>query len=82
MTIYAGAGRMATMNINPEIITLIDEIRGDKTHGASELARQAVDVLKIAAERSQAKSVEQFLLELEEVGGEINVGSSRYGSRI
>jgi len=62
---------MATMSISPEIITLINEIRDDKTHGASELARRAVDVLKIAAERSQAKSVEQFLLELEEVGGRL-----------
>jgi len=56
------------MEISPEIISLIDEIKSDKTHGASQLARQAVKVLKIAAERSQADSVEQFLGELKEVG--------------
>ena len=56
------------MNINPEIISLIDEIRGDKTHGASQLARQAVGVLKLAAEHSQADSASEFLLELKTVG--------------
>jgi len=56
------------MNISPEIISLIDEVRNDKTHGASQLARQAVGVLKVAAERSQADSVEEFLIEQKEVG--------------
>jgi ribose 1,5-bisphosphate isomerase len=56
------------MYISPEIINLIDEIRNDKTHGASQLARQAVGVLKVAAEHSQADSVEQFLQEQKEVG--------------
>ena len=59
---------MCAMNISPEIISLIDEIRNDKTHGASQLARQAMSVLKIAAEHSQTDSVEQFLLEQKEVG--------------
>ena len=48
------------MKISPEVLGLIDEIRHDRIHGASELARQAVNVLKTAAERSQADSVEQF----------------------
>ena len=56
------------MEIGPEIISLIDEIKNDKVHGASQLARQAVNVLKVAAERSQAASVAQFLGELREVG--------------
>ena len=56
------------MKISPEIISLIDEIRNDRVHGASQLARQAVEVLKIAAERSQTDSVAQFLGELREVG--------------
>ena len=56
------------MNISPEIISLIDGIMNDRTHGASQLARQAVKVLKIAAERSQVDSVEQFLQEQKEVG--------------
>jgi len=56
------------MNISGEITGLINEIKGDKTHGASQLARQAVKVLKVAAEHSRADSVEQFLLELNRVG--------------
>jgi len=60
--------RMTTMNITPEIISLIDEVRDDKTHGASQLARQAVGVLKTAAERSQAGNTKEFLQEQKEVG--------------
>ncbi len=56
------------MSITPEIISLIDEIKSDKTHGASELARQAVEVLKSAAERSQADSAHDFLLEQRDIG--------------
>ena len=56
------------MDISPEIISLIDEIRNDRTHGDSQLARQAVNVLKVAAERSQADTTEHFLLEQKEVG--------------
>lgn len=63
--------RIATMNISPEIASLIDEIRKDKTHGASQLAREAMKVLRIAAEHSQAMSVDRFLLELKEVGREL-----------
>lgn len=58
---------MDAMNISHEIINLIDEIRNDKAHGASQLARQAVSVLKVAAERSQVESVNEFLIEQKEV---------------
>jgi eIF-2B alpha/beta/delta-like uncharacterized protein len=56
------------MNISPEIIKLIDNIKSDKTHGASQLARQAVEVLKTAAERSQTRVASEFLIEQREVG--------------
>ncbi|MFC1940143.1 translation initiation factor eIF-2B [Chloroflexota bacterium] len=59
------------MNISPEIISLIEEIRDDKTHGASELARQAVNVLRIAAERSQAANTGEFLQEQKEIRQEL-----------
>jgi len=62
------ADRMVIMNISPEIISLIDEIKEDRTHGASQLARQAVKVLKVTAEQSQADSAEELLLELRAVG--------------
>ncbi len=56
------------MNISPEIVSLIDEIRNDRTHGASELARQAVNVLKVTAEQSRANNAKEFLLEQKMVG--------------
>jgi len=68
LPLISSIGIMVAMNISPEIISLIDEIRNDKTHGASQLARQAASVLKVAAERSQAKSVDEFWLEQKEVG--------------
>jgi eIF-2B alpha/beta/delta-like uncharacterized protein len=56
------------MDISPEISDLIDEIGNDRTHGASELARQAAGVLKSAAERSRADSTQQFWQEQQAVG--------------
>lgn len=56
------------MNISHKIARLTDEIKNDKTQGASQLARQAMAVLKVAAEHSQADSVEHFLEELKGVG--------------
>ncbi len=56
------------MNISTEINGLIEEIKNNKTDGASELARQAVGVLKIAAEHSRAKSTKEFLREQKEIG--------------
>ena len=61
-------GRIAiTMKISREIISLIDEIKKDRTHGASGLARQAAGVLKAAAERSHADSTEQFVCEMRQI---------------
>ena len=59
------------MDISPEISDLIDEIRNDKTHGASQLARQVVSVLKVAAGRSCADDSQQFLLEQKEIGRQL-----------
>jgi eIF-2B alpha/beta/delta-like uncharacterized protein len=56
------------VNLSRKVARLIDEIRNDKTQGASQLARQAVMVLKAAAEQSQADNAEQFLEELKGVG--------------
>ncbi|UCH43327.1 MAG: hypothetical protein JSW16_01945 [Dehalococcoidales bacterium] len=56
------------IGISPEITDLIDEISQDRSHGASELARQAVGVLKTATERSQAESARAFLAEQEDIG--------------
>ena len=68
MTCIHSIGRIETMKISAKITSLIDEVRDDKTHGASQLARQAVGVLKVAAERSQTKKAKEFLIEQKEVG--------------
>ena len=59
------------MKINPQIIDLIGEIRNDKIHGASQLARQAAQVLKAAVEHSQAESTDRFLADQREIGREL-----------
>lgn len=56
------------MDINTEINFTINELKNDRTHGASELARQAVGILKAVAEQSTAKSVADFLVEQRAVG--------------
>jgi len=56
------------MNINSEILKLIDSIKSDKTHGASQLARQAAEVLKTAAEHSRANNAKDFWREQKEIG--------------
>jgi len=59
------------MKTSPEITSLIDGIRNDRVHGASQLARQAAQVLKTLAKQSQTESTNQFLMELREVGDEL-----------
>jgi len=71
LTIFLDIGRIVIMNISPEIVSLIDEIVNDKAHGASQLARQAAKVLKVAAERSQADSANQFWREQKAIGKEL-----------
>ncbi len=56
------------MTISNDIESLIKEILDDRTHGASQLARQALDVLRVAAVTSQSRNTEQFKKELEEIG--------------
>jgi len=59
------------MAVTPDITRLINEIRVDRTHGAGELARQALSVLSVAAEGSQAATSELFLEEIGEIGKEL-----------
>jgi len=59
------------MKTGPEVTSLIDEIRNDRVHGASQLARQSAQVLKTLAEQSQTESTNQFLMELREAGDEL-----------
>jgi len=65
------AYRITAMNISPDIFSLIKDIRNNKTHGASELARQAVDVMRMAAESSKVTNIEELLLEQRLVGEQL-----------
>lgn len=56
------------MNVSADTLHLIDEIRNDKVNGASYLANQAVEAIKIATEYSQVGTIEEFLVEQKEIG--------------
>lgn len=60
--------RIIAMIINSNIMKLINDIKEDNVHGASELARRAVKVLAIAAKQSHAESTKIFLEEQQEIG--------------
>ncbi len=53
--------------MNPEIADKIEAIRVDRVHGASWLSREALAVLKLAAERSQATTSDDFWAEIRDV---------------
>jgi ribose 1,5-bisphosphate isomerase len=55
------------MTINGDVERLINEVRDDKTHGASELARQTLNVLRLAAVNSQIEKAAQFKAEMLEI---------------
>ncbi len=54
--------------IIPEIEELIAQIRNNRTHGATELARQALQIMKAASEHSLAENTESFLSEMKAIG--------------
>ena len=56
------------MTLNPEIAKLIEDIRQDNVHGARWLTGQALAVMKLAIERSQAETKALFMEELTEAG--------------
>ncbi len=50
--------------MNRDIADKIESIRLDRVHGASWLSREALAVLKLAAETSQATSRDDFSAEM------------------
>jgi eIF-2B alpha/beta/delta-like uncharacterized protein len=59
------------MSIEPYIEEKITDIKDDNTHGASELARQALDTLQLAASESQTEDPDQFLDEFNEISNRL-----------
>jgi ribose 1,5-bisphosphate isomerase len=62
---------MRSMTVSPGIEKLIIEIRDDRTHGASQLSRQALEVMKTAASRSRAKNATELYHELAEIAARL-----------
>jgi ribose 1,5-bisphosphate isomerase len=60
------------MDISPETARLIESIRGNKTDGASELARQAAGALKTAAANSRAVTMTDFMPEMRAIGDRLS----------
>jgi ribose 1,5-bisphosphate isomerase len=54
------------MTIHPEVLRLIDQIRGDTTHGASELARQALETFILLADVSRTENDSRLRREIQE----------------
>ena len=52
------------MFIQPQIRTYVEQIKNDRNQGASELARQSLEVIKIGITKSNAVNVEQFVTEI------------------
>jgi eIF-2B alpha/beta/delta-like uncharacterized protein len=59
------------MSIEPYIQDKITSIKDDTTHGASELARQALDTLQLAASESNTDDPDQFLSEFDEISNRL-----------
>jgi eIF-2B alpha/beta/delta-like uncharacterized protein len=59
--------------LNSKSRFLIESIRSDKVHGASQLARQAADVIRQVADDSKATSTDALVQELLEVARELEV---------
>jgi ribose 1,5-bisphosphate isomerase len=55
------------MPIQPETYNYIEQIRTDRNQGASELARDSLSVLKLAATKYTAVSAQQFINEINEI---------------
>lgn len=56
------------MAIRPAILTMIEGIKSDNSHSASQLARLSMDVMRKAAESSVAADISLFLAEQGEIG--------------
>jgi translation initiation factor 2B subunit (eIF-2B alpha/beta/delta family) len=54
--------------VNAEVTKVIEKIRNDRQHGACWLSREALSVVKLAVERSEAESTRGFIAELEMAG--------------
>jgi len=57
--------------MNAEVSRKIEGIAQDRTHGAGWLSREAIGVMKLATEKSEAQTIAQFLDELTKVAAKL-----------
>jgi ribose 1,5-bisphosphate isomerase len=57
--------------LNTEVIEKINELKNDRVQGAGWLARQAISILKLAINESQARTVAEFVEEIQTVAAEL-----------
>jgi len=59
------------INLNTKVIDKINKLKNDRVHGAGWLARQAVSILNLAINESQAQTVAEFVEEIQTVAAEL-----------
>ena len=57
--------------MNPEVITIINEVKRDNVHGAGWISRRALDAMKVAILESTTQDVSTFVTQLRGVGREL-----------
>jgi len=57
--------------LNTKVIDKINKLKNDRTHGAGMLARQAISILNLAINESQAQTVAEFVEEIQTVAAEL-----------
>ena len=57
--------------MNTKVIEKINKLKNDRIHGAGWLARQAISILNLAINESQARTVAEFVEEIQTVAAEL-----------
>jgi ribose 1,5-bisphosphate isomerase len=57
--------------LNTKVIEKIDKLKNDRVHGAGLLARQAISILNLTINESQAQTIAEFVEEIQAVAAEL-----------
>jgi translation initiation factor 2B subunit (eIF-2B alpha/beta/delta family) len=59
------------INLNTKVIEKINKLKSDRAHGAGWLSRQAISILNLALDKSQAHTITEFIEEIQMVASEL-----------
>ena len=59
------------INLNTKVIEKINNLKSDRVHGAGWLSRQAISILNLALDKSQAHTIAEFIEEIQMVASEL-----------